>query len=183
MGGLLIIISIVVPTLLWADLRNPYVWIAMFGLVGFGAIGFWDDYTKVRKKRNLGLTARQKFWLQVAVCLAIGVASCWRCMPAALLRRRSTSRFFKQFQARPADRPCCTTRGRIRSRSYSSSRSWSLVIAGASNAVNLTDGLDGLAIGSDDHRGRGDDDPVLRQRPRASSRNISIWRVCPARRS
>ena len=61
MGGVLIIISIVVPTLLWADLRNPYVWIAMFGLVGFGAIGFYDDYTKVRKKHNLGLTARQKF--------------------------------------------------------------------------------------------------------------------------
>ena len=65
MGGVLIIISIVVPTLLWADLRNPYVWVALFGLLGFGAIGFYDDYTKVRKKRNLGLTARQKFGLQV----------------------------------------------------------------------------------------------------------------------
>src|SRR5438132_11308753 len=45
MGGLLIVISIVVPTLLWANLRNPYVWIALFGLVSYGAIGFWDDYT------------------------------------------------------------------------------------------------------------------------------------------
>ena len=50
MGGVLIIISIVVPTLLWADLRNPYVWIALFALLGFGAIGFYDDYTKVRKE-------------------------------------------------------------------------------------------------------------------------------------
>ena len=44
MGGVLIIISIVVPTLLWANLRNPYVWVALFGLLGFGAIGFYDDY-------------------------------------------------------------------------------------------------------------------------------------------
>ena len=70
MGGVLIIISIVVPTLLWADLRNPYVWVALFGLLSFGAIGFYDDYTKVRKKRNLGLTARQKFGLQV-------LGRCW----------------------------------------------------------------------------------------------------------
>jgi phospho-N-acetylmuramoyl-pentapeptide-transferase len=57
MGGILIIICIVVPTLLWTDLRNPYVWIAMFSLLAFGAIGFYDDYTKVRKMRNLGLTS------------------------------------------------------------------------------------------------------------------------------
>ena len=65
MGGVLIIISIVVPTLLWADLRNPYVWIALFALVGFGAIGFFDDYTKVRRSSNLGLTARQKLGMQI----------------------------------------------------------------------------------------------------------------------
>src|SRR4051795_2262111 len=73
MGGVLIIISIVVPTLLWTDLRNPYVWIALFGLLSFGAIGFYDDYTKVRKMQNLGLTARQKFGLQVITSLIIGV--------------------------------------------------------------------------------------------------------------
>src|SRR6185436_3295842 len=72
MGGVLIIISIVIPTLLCTDLRNPYVWVALFGLLAFGAIGFYDDYTKVRKKHNLGLTARQKFGLQVVACLAIG---------------------------------------------------------------------------------------------------------------
>src|SRR5262245_66169415 len=53
MGGILIIISIVVPTLLWRDLRSPYVWVALFGLLSFGAIGFYDDYTKVRNMRNL----------------------------------------------------------------------------------------------------------------------------------
>ncbi len=60
MGGMLICLSIVVPTLLWANLRVPAVWVALAGLVSFGAIGFWDDYTKVLRKRNLGLTARQK---------------------------------------------------------------------------------------------------------------------------
>ena len=81
MGGVLIIISIVVPTLLWTDLRNPYVWVALFGLFGFGAIGFYDDYTKVRKKHNLGLTARQKFGMQVVACLADrhDAAGCLHC--------------------------------------------------------------------------------------------------------
>src|SRR5438105_7600647 len=55
MGGILIIISVVVPTLLWANLANPYVWIALFGMISFGVIGFWDDYAKIRRKRNLGL--------------------------------------------------------------------------------------------------------------------------------
>src|SRR5271155_3473403 len=67
MGGVLIVISIVVPTLLWADLRHPYVWIALLSLVAFGVIGFIDDYAKVANKRNLGLTARQKFGLQMLV--------------------------------------------------------------------------------------------------------------------
>src|SRR5712672_4490330 len=65
MGGVLIIISVVVPTLLWANLRNPYVWIALFGLISFGLIGFWDDYAKIRRKQNLGLTVKEKFGLQV----------------------------------------------------------------------------------------------------------------------
>src|SRR5579862_7910451 len=64
MGGLLIGVAIVVPTLLWTDLRTRAVWVALTGLIVFGAIGFWDDYTKVVRKRNLGLTARQKFALE-----------------------------------------------------------------------------------------------------------------------
>src|SRR5499433_687321 len=67
MGGILIIISIVIPTLLWADLRYPYVWIALAGLVGYGWIGFLDDYAKVTKQRNLGLSGRRKLVYQFAV--------------------------------------------------------------------------------------------------------------------
>ncbi|HYO81068.1 MAG TPA: phospho-N-acetylmuramoyl-pentapeptide-transferase, partial [Bryobacteraceae bacterium] len=73
MGGVLTIISIVVPTLLFADLRNPYVWVALFALLVFGLIGFHDDYAKVRKKQNLGLTAKQKFAAQAMATLAIGI--------------------------------------------------------------------------------------------------------------
>src|SRR5579862_2997622 len=65
MGGLLIVVSIVVPTLLWANLATPSVWVALLGVTSFGAIGFWDDYTKLTRKRNLGLTARQKIALQI----------------------------------------------------------------------------------------------------------------------
>src|SRR6202521_2009443 len=72
MGGILIIISVVVPTLLWANLRNPYVWIALFGMVSFGLIGFWDDYAKIRRKQNKGLTVKEKFGLQVVAALIVG---------------------------------------------------------------------------------------------------------------
>ena len=65
MGGLLIVIAIIVPTLLWADLSNRFVWIAVFSTCAFAAIGFTDDYTKVTHRRNLGLTARAKLGLQI----------------------------------------------------------------------------------------------------------------------
>ena len=74
MGGVLICISILVPTLLWANLTNPFVWMVMFSTVAFGAIGFADDYIKVVQKRNLGLTARQKLALQFLASGAIAVA-------------------------------------------------------------------------------------------------------------
>ena len=69
MGGVLILISIMVPTMLWADLRNPYVWIALMALFGFGLIGFIDDYAKITRRRNLGLTGRRKMAYQVTVSL------------------------------------------------------------------------------------------------------------------
>src|SRR2546428_12204060 len=71
MGGVLIVISIVIPTLLWADLRQFYVWIAMFSLLTYAAIGFTDDYAQVMKKRNLGLTGRRKFLMQVLVAFVL----------------------------------------------------------------------------------------------------------------
>ena len=74
MGGLLIAISIVVPTLLWADLSNLFVWIAVFATCAFAAIGFADDYIKVVNRRNLGLTSRAKLGLQIAASILIAVA-------------------------------------------------------------------------------------------------------------
>lgn len=146
MGGLLIIVSIVVPTLLWANLRNPYVWIALFGLCSFGLIGFWDDYTKVAKKRNLGLTPRGKLFAQVLASSGVGV------FLLILHARGSYSTninipFFKQFKpdllidallANPWTYPFAFVIffGFL-----------FMVLAGSSNAVNLTDGLDGLAAG------------------------------------
>lgn len=146
MGGLLIVICIVVPTLLWADLRNLYVWVAMVGLIGFGGIGFFDDWAKISKQRNLGLTAWQKIWGQVACGMLIGFF---------LLLLHATQRystainvpFFKQFK--PDLLVDALTHN-----------FWTYPLAfvpfyifivtimvGSSNMVNLTDGLDGLAIG------------------------------------
>src|SRR5213078_4893808 len=71
MGGVLIIISIVIPTLLWADLRYTSVWVAVAALLGYGWIGFLDDYAKVTRKQNLGLSGRRKLFLQVLVAFAL----------------------------------------------------------------------------------------------------------------
>jgi phospho-N-acetylmuramoyl-pentapeptide-transferase len=146
MGGILIIISIVVPTLLWANLANPYVWIAMFGLVSFGLIGFWDDYAKIRHKQNLGLTVLQKLGLQILAALLVGF------MLLALHAQRAYSTsmnvpFFKSFK------PDLLIDSMLRNW-YTYPLAFVfffafmlLVIVGSSDAVNLTDGLDGLAIG------------------------------------
>ncbi len=102
MGGVLIIISIVVPTLLWADLRTLYVWIAMFALLAFGVIGFIDDYAKVMNKRNLGLTARQKLALQMLVAGVItGVLAIMQYYGAYTTTLNVP--FLKQFQPDLAD--------------------------------------------------------------------------------
>jgi len=146
MGGLLIAIAVVVPTLLWADLSNPFVWLAIFATCAFAAIGFTDDYLKVVHKRNLGLTARAKMGLQILTSLIIAI------LLIVLQTRGQYSTklivpFFKQF------RPDLV----IESWAHNP-HLWPLaflpfvifvclVIVGSSNAVNLTDGLDGLAIG------------------------------------
>jgi phospho-N-acetylmuramoyl-pentapeptide-transferase len=146
MGGLLIIIAIVVPTLLWANLANLYVWVALFGLLSFGAIGFYDDFTKVKKMRNLGLTARKKFLLQVLCSVLIGF------MLLALHAKGNYSTnmnipFFKSFK------PDLLVSGWLDNPlTYPFAFGFFflflvIVLAGSSNAVNLTDGLDGLAIG------------------------------------
>ena len=132
MGGLLIITAIALPTVLWADLTNRYVWVAVAATLAFGAIGFLDDYRKVAARRNLGLTARGKFALQIAVGTAIGIYLVGVLGPEGF-STRLTFPFFKAFAPELG---------------------WwyapfvVLVLTGAANAVNLTDGLDGLAIGS-----------------------------------
>jgi len=146
MGGLLICAAIVISTLLWANLRVPAVWVAMAGLMTFGAIGFWDDYAKVKRKRNLGLTARQKFALETLAAVIVGV----------LLLGMNASRlytteinvpFFKDFK------PDLLIHSLLNNPwTYPLAFTFffafvALVLVGASNAVNLTDGLDGLAIG------------------------------------
>src|SRR5690348_4645820 len=73
MGGVLIVIAIVIPTILWADLSNKYVWLAVFATMAFGAIGFADDYLKVIHRRNLGLTARSKLLLQILTAVLVAV--------------------------------------------------------------------------------------------------------------
>ncbi len=146
MGGLLIIISILVPTLCWANLRNVYVWIAMGSLVGFGAIGFYDDYTKLIKMRNLGLTARQKFLLQVLVAMIIGFVllllnakgSYTTAMNVPFLKSFRPDLLLHSFDGNPWTFPLVFAPFYI---------FMILVLVGSTNAVNLTDGLDGLAIG------------------------------------
>jgi phospho-N-acetylmuramoyl-pentapeptide-transferase len=146
MGGLLIVIGIVAPTLLWANLRSPFVWIAMLGLLLFGAIGFWDDYTKVKKMRNLGLTARRKFQLQILSALAVGFILLGMKAQGAYSTSMNVP-FFKQL------RPDLLIDVFLAS-PYTYVLAFlpffaflCLVLVGSSNAVNLTDGLDGLAIG------------------------------------
>ena len=146
MGGVLIILSTVAPTVLWADLRNPQVWVGLFGLVAFGLIGFADDYAKVRRKQNLGLTARRKFGLQVLAALLLG-GMLLVLHAAGVYTTRMNVPFFKDL--RPdllinslLDSPWTYPLAFVPFFAF-----LTLVVVGASNAVNLTDGLDGLATG------------------------------------
>ena len=146
MGGVLIIISIVSSTLLWADLRTLYPWIAMFALLAFGMIGFIDDYAKVMNKRNLGLTARQKLALQMStagvITIVLAVMQFYGVYTSTL-----NVPFVKQFQPDLVihalmTNPYTYILGFIPFYIF-----FVLVVVGSSNAVNITDGLDGLAIG------------------------------------
>ena len=146
MGGVLIIISILVPTLLWADLRHLYVWISLFALLAFGYIGFIDDYSKVINKRNLGLTAKQKFGMQMFVAAVItGVLALMQYYGAYTTTLNVP--FVKQIHPDLLIHP-------LMSNPYTYVLGFApfyffvvLVVVGSSNAVNITDGLDGLAIG------------------------------------
>lgn len=146
MGGVLIVFSTTVPTLLWADLTNPFILLSLFALFGFAAIGFIDDYAKVSKQRNLGLTAKKKIGLQVLVSLVVGIS-----LLVLVTRNAYATQLVIPFLKRM--HPDLVIHSFL-----NSPHLWFLafmpflffvvlVVVGSSNAVNLTDGLDGLAIG------------------------------------
>ncbi len=146
MGGVLIVLSTAIPTLLWADLENTFVLLALFALIAFAGIGFVDDYAKVAKRRNLGLTSRQKLSLQILVSSAVGITLLVMSTYSAYSTQLIVP-FLKRF--RPdlvihslIDTPHLWPLAFIPFLAFVA-----LVITGSSNAVNLTDGLDGLAIG------------------------------------
>jgi len=131
MGGLLILIALTLPTLLWADLTNRYIWLMLFSTLGFGAIGFLDDYLKISRHNSKGLRAPYKLGAMVIVGLMVALVLYFQDGGFAIATR-VTIPFFKRVLP---------------------DLGWfyipfvMLVIIGSSNAVNLTDGLDGLAIG------------------------------------
>ncbi len=132
MGGVLIVGSFCLATLLWADLSNLYIWTVLLATLGFAAIGLTDDWLKVRRRQNLGLTTRQKFLLLTLVGLAAGLMARAAASPAPHAGALALP-FFKEVLL-PLGilyLPFVV-----------------LVMLGSSNAVNLTDGLDGLAVGA-----------------------------------
>jgi phospho-N-acetylmuramoyl-pentapeptide-transferase len=130
MGGLLILTAALVPTLLWADLTNVYVWIAVLTTAAFGAIGFVDDYLKIVRHSHHGLRPRYKLGAQIAVATAVGLSL----LVLAAYDLYSTRLIFPFFKNLIPDLGWWYVPFAV------------LVLVGASNAVNLTDGLDGLAI-------------------------------------
>jgi phospho-N-acetylmuramoyl-pentapeptide-transferase len=132
MGGLLIVTAAVVPTILWADLSNPYIWIAVLATVGFGAVGFLDDYLKVTRRSHHGLIPRYKMAGQIIVALGVGVAVLMLSQEnPPLYNTRLIFPFFKNL---------------IPDLGWFYVVFAVLVLVFASNGVNMTDGLDGLAI-------------------------------------
>lgn len=128
MGGMLILFSVLLATLLWADISNYYVWLVLLSIVGFGLIGFVDDYIKILRGQSKGLNSLQKIAAQLGVAIAIGF---FFYLSPAYSTELSVP-FFKNFNP---DLGMFYIPFAI------------LVIVGCSNAVNLTDGLDGLAVG------------------------------------
>jgi phospho-N-acetylmuramoyl-pentapeptide-transferase len=146
MGGILIIISIVIPTLLWADLHNAYVWIAVFTLVAYGLVGFLDDYAKVTRRRNLGLTARRKMFYQVGLAFLVAAVLMFMRAYGGYSTIMNVP-FFKQFKPTLLIAPLLANPWTYVLGVLPFFIFVAVVVVGASNAVNLTDGLDGLAIG------------------------------------
>ena len=129
MGGVLILLSLTISTLLWADLRNGFVWAVLLLTLGYGAVGFVDDYLKLSRRNTKGVSARGKLVAQLVMGLACSVAIAL--MIRGPLATGLTLPVFKEV---------------LIPFSYAFPFVGMFVMLGASNAVNLTDGLDGLAI-------------------------------------
>ncbi len=146
MGGVLICISILVPTLLWSDLSVPFVWLVILSTLAFGAIGFADDYIKVEHRRNQGLTGRQKLVMQFLVSGLLAVA-----LVVMQGRGEYSTRLVVPFAKRLRPDLVWEWMGHIPHMHWLVFLPFvlfvMLVVTFSSNAVNLTDGLDGLAIG------------------------------------
>ena len=132
MGGVLVIGSVFVSSLLWARLDNRFVWLVLFCMVYLGALGFADDYLKVTKKKSDGISGRIKLVFQIALALIVTAVF----LSSPLLEVQARSLYVPFVKA-----PVITNMG------WFTFIFFLLVIVGSSNAVNLTDGLDGLAIG------------------------------------
>jgi phospho-N-acetylmuramoyl-pentapeptide-transferase len=132
MGGVLIIGAVIISSALWARPDNRFVWLALFSMLYLGALGFADDYLKVAKKKSAGVSGRYKLLFQMI--LAIIVTSVFLTSPLIEVQARS---LYVPFIKAPV----------IANMSWFTFVFFALVITGSSNAVNLTDGLDGLAIG------------------------------------
>jgi phospho-N-acetylmuramoyl-pentapeptide-transferase len=130
MGGILILTAALVPTILWADLSNPYVWIAVLATAGFGLVGFLDDYLKIVRRSHHGLIPRYKLLGQFIVAAGVGLAVMYLASKN-LYNTRLIFPFFKNL---------------IPDLGWFYVPFAMLVLVFSSNAVNLTDGLDGLAI-------------------------------------
>jgi len=146
MGGVLICIAILLPTVLWSDPSNPFVWVTVFSTLAFGAIGFSDDYIKVVKRRSLGLTARAKLLWQclAGACVAIALVILEQ---FKMFSTRLTVPFVKTLRPEMLWH-WPTTVPHLELLAFLPFVIWVVVVLmGSTNAVNLTDGLDGLAIG------------------------------------
>jgi phospho-N-acetylmuramoyl-pentapeptide-transferase len=147
MGGILIVIAILVPTVLWSDPANPFVWVAVFATLAFGAIGFADDYIKVVKRRSLGLTARTKLLYQSLAGAGVAVALVGL-EQFRIFSTRLTVPFVKLWRPDLQWHLWPSTLPSLALLAFVPFVVWVIVfLMGTTNAVNLTDGLDGLAIG------------------------------------
>ena len=147
MGGVLIVIAILLPTVLWSDPSNPFVWITVFSTLAFGAVGFADDYIKVVKRRSLGLTARAKLVGQGLAGVAVAVALV-ALQQFGKFSTQLTVPFVKTWRPDLLWHWWPSTVPHLGLLAFVPFVIWVVfVLMGSSNAVNLTDGLDGLAIG------------------------------------